>query len=74
MHNKSFSVDNAVSIIGGSNIRRTPSTTACESQSREILKDKEVEAELLADAGICFAVRRELAEGDTSVDSAVRIS
>ena len=58
---------------GGANIRRAPAT-ACEPESRDVLQDKDVAAELQGDAEVCFAARRELAdaEDDAAFDLAVR--
>ena len=58
---------------GGTNIRRAPAT-ACEPETQEVLKDKDVAAELQEDASHCFAARQELAdaEDDAAFDRAVR--
>ncbi len=55
------------------NIRRAP-LTACEPATQEILKDKDVAAEMQADAQICMSARQELAdaEDDDAFDRAVR--
>ena len=58
---------------GSANIRRAP-LTACEPETQEILKNKDVAAEMQADAQICVAARQELAdaEDDAAFDRAVR--
>ncbi len=58
---------------GKTNIRRAPAT-ACEPESREILKEKDVEAELQGDAALCFNARQQLADADddATFDRAVR--
>ena len=55
------------------NIRRAPAT-ACEPETAEVMKDKDVAAELQADADICMAARQELvdAQDDAVFERAVR--
>ena len=57
----------------GTNIRRAP-YTACEPESKDVMQDKDVVAELQQDAASCFAARQELAdaEEDAAFERAVR--
>ena len=57
----------------GTNIRRAPNS-ACETESRELLRDEDVTAVLQQDAASCFAARQELADAqdDATFDRAAR--
>ena len=57
----------------GANIRRAPAT-ACAPETKEVLEDPAVAAELQQDAAACAAAKQELvdADSDAAVDRALR--